>query len=392
LRAGGGVGLLLALALAALTLRPQLVGLGPLLPDVTDDLGVSHAVAGLLATIPVLCMGLFAPPAATLAARIGARRAVAVAVGLIGAFGLMRAGVSPAWAVIVLTVPVGIGMGLGNALMVVAVKERFADHPLLVTSIYVVGIQLGSTLSAATAVPFADATGGWRWSLAAFSVAALVSLVAWAALARGAGARPTGAAARPPRLPWRSGIAWLLAAIYLVTTIIYYGLNSWLPDAYIEHGWSESRAGFLLAAINAASLVATLFVAFTERRIGGSRRAYMLAASGMMIAGTALLAAVPAGGLAWAALTGLAIGTLFPLMLTLPLDVADDPAQVGAVAGLMLGVGYTLAAVTPFALGAVRDLTGSFSASLWILVAISATLIVAVTPCTPARLRAGVRE
>ena len=47
--------LLVALFLAALALRPQLVGIGPLLPLVQDDLDVTHAVAGLLGTIPVLC-------------------------------------------------------------------------------------------------------------------------------------------------------------------------------------------------------------------------------------------------------------------------------------------------------------------------------------------------
>ena len=55
-------GVLAALFLGALALRPQLVGVGPLLPEIDDDLDVSHAVAGLLGTIPVLCMGLFAPP------------------------------------------------------------------------------------------------------------------------------------------------------------------------------------------------------------------------------------------------------------------------------------------------------------------------------------------
>ena len=59
-----GVTLLAALFVAALALRPQLVGVGPLLPDIQEDLGVSHAVAGLLGTIPVLCMGVFAPAAA----------------------------------------------------------------------------------------------------------------------------------------------------------------------------------------------------------------------------------------------------------------------------------------------------------------------------------------
>ena len=48
------VALLAALFLGALALRPQLVGVGPLLPEIDDELDVSHAVAGLLGTIPVL--------------------------------------------------------------------------------------------------------------------------------------------------------------------------------------------------------------------------------------------------------------------------------------------------------------------------------------------------
>src|SRR5262245_64076604 len=53
--------ILAGLFLVALTLRPQIVGIGPLLPEIQDDLDTTHAVVGLLATIPVLCMGLFAP-------------------------------------------------------------------------------------------------------------------------------------------------------------------------------------------------------------------------------------------------------------------------------------------------------------------------------------------
>jgi len=42
-------------------LRPQVVGVGPLIDEIQDDLDASHALVGLLGTIPVLCMGLFAP-------------------------------------------------------------------------------------------------------------------------------------------------------------------------------------------------------------------------------------------------------------------------------------------------------------------------------------------
>ena len=67
-RRRSGLALLTALFVASLALRPQLVGVGPLLPDIEGDLGVSHAVAGLLSTIPVICMAVFAPAAAPLTA------------------------------------------------------------------------------------------------------------------------------------------------------------------------------------------------------------------------------------------------------------------------------------------------------------------------------------
>ena len=86
--------LLAALFAVALTLRPQLVGVGPLIPSIRDSLHISHAVAGLLATIPVLCMGVFAPPAAFLSRRLGPRHALTAVLIVIGLAGLLRA-VSP---------------------------------------------------------------------------------------------------------------------------------------------------------------------------------------------------------------------------------------------------------------------------------------------------------
>ncbi|MBV9046662.1 MAG: hypothetical protein JOY58_00235, partial [Solirubrobacterales bacterium] len=101
--------LLAGLFVASLALRPQLVGVGPLLSSIQQSLGVSHAVAGLLSTVVVLCMGLFAPAAFWIARYGGPRWTIAGAVMLIAAFGVARVLVGPAVAVILLTVPVGIG-------------------------------------------------------------------------------------------------------------------------------------------------------------------------------------------------------------------------------------------------------------------------------------------
>jgi MFS transporter, CP family, cyanate transporter len=380
-----GVPLLAGLFLAALALRPQVVGVGPLLPSIRDDLGLSHAVAGLLGTIPVLCMGLFALPAGRLARRAGSRTAVAVAVASIGVLGIIRAAVPGAAALIVLTLPVAVGMGLGNALMPAAVKERFAARPGFATGVYATGINLGSAVAAAVAVPVAHAFGGWRASLAAFSVVAVALAGAWLWTVRGEPphVRPT---APPHDLPWRSPLAWRLVVTFALLSMTFYGMNSWLPATYVERGWSETSAGELVGVLNAVSVPGGLVMAALADRI--PRRAYLMV--GAVLLGGAIVGVElrPGGGWAWAALFGLAIGNLFPLVMTLPLDVADDAPGVAAFTGVMLGAGYTISATSPFVLGAVRDATGSFSDALWLLVGTSVAFLLVSATLSRDRLHA----
>lgn len=378
-----GLALLAALFLGALALRPQLVGVGPLLPEIDDDLGISHAVAGLLGTIPVLCMGLFAPPAAYLAGRLGTRAAIATCLAGIAGFGLLRAAAPGAPLVLTLTFPIGVGMGLAGALIPVAVKERFAHRPAFASGVYTTGITGGAALSSGLAVPIAGALGGWRASLAVFSGVTILLFLAWIALTPAARERPPSS---PPRLPWGRRVVWVLVAVFALQSIVYYGLVSWMPDSFQERGWSAEAAGSLVGVMSIAGLPSGLLLPFFADRLG-SRRQWLGLTAGALFLATVGIATLPDAGWAWAALAGLGIGATFPLTLTLPLDVARDPADTGAVVGLMLGAGYTLAAAGPFLLGAARDLTGSFSASLWVLVVVAGALVLAILPLSPARLR-----
>jgi CP family cyanate transporter-like MFS transporter len=355
-----------ALFVAALTLRPQIVGVGPLIPQIQDALGTSHAVVGLLGTIPVLCMGLFAPVAAYLAAKIGTRRGMTIGLALIGIFGILRATMPSAWLVVLLTWPVGAGMGLGNALAPISVKEHFEDRPATGTGVYTTGIQIGSTVSAAVAVPLAAWFGGWRGALIAISCVALLSLLAWVILTRGDHPH-VAPAATVPRLPWRSRTAWLLVTMFALAGCAYYGLIAWLPDAYNERGWSDGEAGVLLAMMNLTAIFASFIVPWLSDRTG-RRGPFLLALSVGAITGATVLVAFPGLAYGGALLIGACQGGLFSMMMTLPLDFERTPERVGALVAMMLGLGYTISATSPFVLGAIRDATGSFDAVLWVAV------------------------
>jgi CP family cyanate transporter-like MFS transporter len=383
--------LLAALFLAALSLRPQLVGIGPLIPGIQLDLNTSHAVAGLLGTIPVLCMGLFAPPAAFLSQRLGSRHALGAALGLIGAFGIARAFVPGAALLILLTIPVGIGMGLGNALLPVSVKERFSDRPVFATGVYAAGINVGATLSAAAAVPLARGLGTWRDALLVFSTVTLGLFVLWLVLTRVERGHVAASVPRPLALPWRSSLGWRLVAAFFFMSATYYGLNAWLPDVYVERGWSEGKAGALLAVLNATQIVAGLSVAWLADRMW-SRRTWMAACSGLGVVSLLGVVLLPGAGFLWAFMLGATIGPLFSLTMALPLDIGRGPAEVAAYTGFMLGAGYSLSAMSPLVLGAIRDASSGFGVVLWVLVGLAAALFAVDSSLTPARLAAARRS
>lgn len=377
------------LFLATLALRPQLLAIGPLLPLIRDDLQLSASAAGLLTTIPVLCMGLFAPVGPVVAERLGPRTAFGLCLGLVVGFGMLRS-VAPAfWLVLLATFGIGVGIGIAGAIPSMIVSQRIASRPALGTGAYAGGIVAGSTLGAAAAVPLA-VDGDWRRALLIVSTVSLLSIAAWLLLVRGDGpTRPLRATI--PHLPWRHATGWLLVAAFGLQSLLFYGTIAWLPNVFVERGWSAAAAGSLVAIFNGVGLITTLGVPLVADRMGARRRQLVLSSGVWAVAMLAVIL-LPAFAYVWVALLGLASGTVFLLVLTLPLDLTDEPGQVGSVAALMLLGGYLVAAIGPFALGAARDVTGSFEASLWLLVAVAIGLVACCLLLSPRRLRHGIRR
>jgi MFS transporter, CP family, cyanate transporter len=358
---------LLPLFAVGLVLRPQIVGVGPLLPSVESSLHISHGVAGLLATIPVLCMGVFAPLAPPLLRRFGSGPAIGASLTAAAAVGVVRAVLPGAPLVLLFTVPVGVGIAVAGTLLPVVVKEEYSERPTLGTGIYTTGINVGATIATVAAAPLA-LLFGWRWTLVVYSLVSLALVVPWLNR-RHASASPPDRAPLPLRVP----LAWAIAGAFALQSILFYGFNAWLADAYTERGWSDTAAGGLVAVMNGIALLVGIATALSADRTG-ARRPFLLAGAGVCVAAGTLVAANVGGAWAWAALLGAGMGVLFTIVMTLPLDAGRDRAEVAAYSTVMLGAGYAISSLAPTALGAVRDATGTFTAPLSIL-AVDALLL-----------------
>jgi MFS transporter, CP family, cyanate transporter len=376
------------LFLASIALRPQLLAIGPLLPFIRDDLGLPATVAGLLTTIPVLCMGLFAPVGPRLAARLGPRVAFAVCLGLITGFGLLRSVAPGVPALVATTFGIGVGIGMAGAIPSMVVARHVPRRPALGTGAYAAGIVAGSSIAAGIAVPLAT-DEAWRTSLALISLVSVVAIPIWLLLVPHDPGATRGVGTQTARLPWREPLGWLLVLVFGLQSLVFYGIVSWVPNAYVERGWTPAEAGALIAVFNAIGLITTIGVPLIADRLG-RRRSQLLVSGAICFVALVGLAAAPTAAYVWISLLGLALGAFFPLALTLPIDVARDRRSVGSIAALMLLGGYVLSSAGPVVLGAARDATGSFDASLWVLAGIGAVMVAVCAALTPARMAAGI--
>jgi MFS transporter, CP family, cyanate transporter len=368
--------LLAGLFAGTLALRPQLTGVGPLLPEIQAEFGVSHTSAGLLATIPVLCMGIFALPAARVLRRVGIRTTIAACLAVTAAATIPRAFAPQFGLMLAMTFLFGIAAGVMGAILPAVVKDRFSDSPALATGIFAFGLNVGASLGAGLAVPLAQHLGGWRWSLGSMAAAGALALPAWLVLSRqslGSGARHT---THDP-LPWRNPLAWGATFIFGFQALCFFGLNAWLAGSMVERGWEQGQAGALVATLNILAVPGVLLVTVLASRVI-SIGIYLCVASAALLIGTLGLAGANGSAWVWVSLISVSLGSLFALSMTLAAVMARRPGEAAAIAGMQLGAGYTMAAAAPLALGALRDATGGFDAGLWLVAGLAGLVVVSV--------------
>ncbi len=117
---------IILMILVGLNLRPALSSLAPLLPRIESEGELSVLTLSLLTTLPVLCLGLFAPCAPWLARRLGIERSLALGLIILSA-GLALRGLSSATTLFTGTLMIGAAIGILGTLLPALVKRELAD-------------------------------------------------------------------------------------------------------------------------------------------------------------------------------------------------------------------------------------------------------------------------
>lgn len=376
----------LAIIFTAATLRSTITSMGALTLWVQDDLGLSSAAMGLVTTLPLLAFAASALVMNEISKRFGNSRAlaigcVAIAGGIVwrsygGDIGLFGG-----------TILLGVGISAGNVLLSAVVRERFPVHVGIMTALYTTTMSLFAGGAAGLASGLMGSLGDWRSILVGIAPLAAIGALLWLAVrfmghARG-DKRPVTRDKSPLRTKLfckhivKSPITWWITGLFGVQSILFYGFVAWLPSILNAAGIGQDAITTCVTLFPIVGIPCTLFCPPLAQRL---RRQRMLGATIGALCALGVLALLFAhtdeAAIAAVTVLGFALGAPFCLCMFYFGVRTEDPDDASRLSSISQTFGYLMAALGPACLGLLVDLSGSWFASLVIMLLLALLLII----------------
>ena len=345
--------------LVGINLRTVILAVPPTLPALHHALSLSYSAGGLVTSLPVLIMAVGAIPGAYLVSRVGARQAITYGLALLTVGAALRGAFANASSLFIFTIVLSLGIAVSQPAVPSLVQAWLPDRIGRGIAIYTNGIFVGEVIAATITLPFLVNPFGWQAALAAWAVPVALALVLWLAFTPSTTASEQMGAAWFP--DWRSGRMLRIGLLLGGASIVYFGMNTWIPDT-LDARHAHNLIPLTLGVLNAMQLPVSLALTLAADAMVGRRWPFVLAglASSVGVAGY-FLAPVDTAPI-WAGLAGGGASMAFILSLGLP--ALMSPSEVARTTGLMLTIGYGAAFFGPSLGGFAWDLTDRFSFAL----------------------------
>ncbi|MGW6277396.1 CynX/NimT family MFS transporter [Kribbella sp. NPDC055071] len=356
----------------ALSLRPALTAVGPVLPRIGLDLHLGEAAQGLLGTLPLLAFAGASPLVHLASRRFGMERTVFISLLVLALSSALRpySGQAGLW---IGTCVVGASIAVGNVLVPVIIKRDYAGHVSRATGVYTAFITGGAAIASILAVPIADAVD-WRLALAVWGGLAVLVAVIWLprTLSPEPAPLPVADDDDPPVSVWRQPMAWMVTGFMGLQSTSFYLIVNWLPSIELANGVAERTTGIHLFLFQGFGLVGGLSIPRLMKHPTDQRAGTVTASVPVLVALLGLLL-LPHLAIAWAILAGLGQGAALVAALTLISLRGRTHHETTQLSGMAQAVGYLLAATGPVLAGYLTQHTGSWHTTLTVFATLSLT-------------------
>lgn len=371
--------LIIGIILIAANLRAPLTSIGAVISSIRVDLNMSHAVVGAITTLPLLAFAILSPFAPKIARKISMEKTVFLALVIL-AVGLVLRSSFGTGALFTGTLFIGVAIAIGNVLLPGMTKMKFPFKIGIMTGVYSVSMNIFGALASGLSVPLSTVGQlGWKGSLAFWSLPAFLAILVWIPQLKQAKNTHHDKTVEPKKTTsiWRSPLAWSITLFMGLQSLIFYTSITWVPEILQGIGYSSSAAGWLLFLMQFTLIPITFIIPLLAERMDNQKLLaaitallFILGLSGLLIGHRAL---IPVSMIFIGAGAGMAF-SLSMMFFSLRTSSAVEAADMS---GMAQSVGYLLAAVGPMLVGALHDMTGSWTAPLLMLIGVGVVIFMA---------------
>ena len=174
----------------------------------------------------------------------------------------------------------------------------------------------------------------------------------------------------------RHPLAWQVMLFMGLQSLVYYATLSWLPTILRDRGESAAGAGDLLAVMGVGNLAVSLVVPVIAQRMR-AQHVLVVPTVAAIAGGLAGLVYAPLGSaVAWALILGAGQNAALALAIFFTAARSPDAATAASLSAFSQAAGYLLASAGPLGVGLLHAATGSWTASVVALFALTAALLV----------------
>jgi len=359
----------------ATNLRAPITSVGPVIKEISDDLGLSNIQAGLVTTIPLLSFGLLSGFVPGISRKLGMEKFLLFSLLLL-MFGLCVRISGSVYMLFSGAALVGASITAGNVIMPAFIKKEFPKQVGLITGIYSVAMNLTSAMAAGFSIAIGQSTGwGWKASIGVWALVALISILVWLPQLLMKKQGDAVLAAVSFKSLFKSRLAWNVTIFMGLQSLIFYCMVAWLPAVLLSWGMTKEDAGWVLSYVQLAQLPITFIGPVLAGKMKNQQLLVWITGVLMMIGVLLLIVFKTQFIILSVILIGIAGGLAFSLAMMFFILRTKNPQAAASLSGMAQSFGYLLAATGPPIFGLLYDFTDNWTISFYFLLVAIAVLI-----------------
>jgi len=310
---------------------------------------MSNISVSLLTSLPVFCMGIFAPLAAQLSQRWGFEFSIAISILLVGAATSVRLVANYPFLLLITAGLAGIGIAIADPLISGFIKRHFPKYSSTMIGVYSAGMGIGASLSSGLVIPVMHSfNNSWNIALAIWSLFAVIGVIIWIPIIKVSTLKNVEEKTvnQNYQLPWKNRYVWLLMIIFGLQSGLYYSIATWLAPKVQDIGYSDTYAATVVTVF---SIVQMIFSFIIPMLINNSlnRKPWLLLCALFSFLGIIMLLTGSFSPIISAILIGIGAGGLFPLAMILPLDATTTARDASLWTSMIQFGGYIISGIVP---------------------------------------------